>query len=128
LRRTLTGALALLALFSLAACGGKQVKAPAHTLEIRPNPASPAKLPSGTRIEVAALPQPAVEMQWVSGTVKLFGAPTLTFKKDLKDGLWKFRTMIPPMVDMPSGTYEIKAWGRTVGGEEIAGRMDYVVQ
>ena len=80
------------------------------------------------KIEIMAVPVPATEMQWVSGTVKIFRAPSLAFKKDPQDGFYKFKTMVPPMVIIPSGNYEIKAWGRTVAGEEVQGRLEYVVQ
>ena len=85
-------------------------------------------LEPGTIVSIAAVPVPATEMQWVSGTVQLFGAPKLSFKKDPKDGFYKFKTMVPPMVQIPAGTYEVKAWGRTAAGEAVEGRTDYVVE
>jgi hypothetical protein len=97
-------------------------------LELRPSPASPASLAPGSRIEIAAVPVPSTELEWVSGTVKLFGSPTLAFKKDAKDGFFKFKTMVPPMVDVPAGSYEVRAWGRTSAGEAVEGKMDYEVR
>jgi hypothetical protein len=122
----LAGGLALL--LALAACGGRKPIVGARVLELRPNPASPATLAPGSRIEIAAVPVPLAELQWVSGTVKLFGSPTLAFKKDAKDGYFKFKTMVPPMVDVPAGSYEVRAWGRTAAGEDVEGRMDYEVR
>lgn len=128
--RTLLASIALLgALLGLTACTAKPVLKPgARYLEIRTTPQSPAELPAGSRVNIVAVPVPATEMQWVSGTVKLFRAPTLAFKKDLEDGFFKFKTMVPPMVMIPAGTYEVKAWGMTVDGESIEGRTDYVVR
>lgn len=119
------------AVLLFAACTPKAVVKPgpgATTLEIRVNPPSPAALASGMLVEIAAVPVPATEMQWVSGTVKIFRAPTLPFKKDAKDGLFKFKTMVPPMVMIPAGTYEVKAWGRTALGQDVEARTEYVVK
>ncbi len=118
--------LALALVQALSGCTAK-TKLQTRQLELRASPASPASLIPGSRIEIAAVPVPAGEMQWVSGTVQLFGAPTLAFKKDPKDGFFKFKTMIPPMVQVPAGSYEVKAWGRTTAGEAIEGRLDYQV-
>jgi hypothetical protein len=96
-------------------------------LEIIADPASPASLQPGQRISVTARPLPEAQMQWVSGTVKVLGAREVAFRKDA-DGLFKFRTMVPPMVDIPSGTYEIRAWGRTAAGEAIEGSLKYEVR
>jgi hypothetical protein len=121
-------ALGLALVLALQACHSGQPKAGARYLELRPKPASPASLVPGSRIEIAAVPIPGTELQWVSGTVKLFGSPTLAFKKDAKDGYFKFKTMVPPMVDVPAGSYEVRAWGRTAEGEAVEGRMDYEVR
>ena len=129
MKRALAGALALCLGLALGACASKAVIKPASAvLELRCNPSSPSSLESGTIVTIAAVPVPATEMQWVSGTVQLFGAPKLAFKRDPKDGLYKFKTMVPPMVQIPVGKYEVKAWGRTAAGEEINGQMEYVVQ
>jgi hypothetical protein len=120
---------ALAALLFLAAChGAKPVAKASRVLELRPKPASGASLPQGTHIEIAAVPVPPAEMQWVSGTVQLIGAPTLAFKKDPKDGAFKFKFMVPPMVDVPAGSYQVKAWGRTSAGEDVEGQMAYEVR
>jgi len=121
--------LTLVLLTLIAGCTPKPVLKPGATvLELRATPPSPATLASGMIVSIAAVPVPATEMQWVSGTVKIFRAPNLAFKKDAKDGFYKFKTMVPPMVQIPAGTYEVKAWGRTAAGEAVEGRMEYVVQ
>lgn len=128
--RSVRLALALAAgalLFS--ACAKKAEVLPSgRFLELRCDPASPAELPSGKLVEIKAVPVPQAEMQWVSGTVKLFGAPNIVFKKDPKDGNFRFRTMVPPMVEVPIGKYAIKVWGRTTAGEAVEGHMDYEVR
>ncbi len=97
-------------------------------LEISVRPASPADLPPGTIVEIVAMPVPAGQMAWVSGTVKIFRAPVLAFKKSAVDGSFMFRTMVPPMATVPAGSYEVRAWGRTVAGEDVEGRLDYKVR
>jgi hypothetical protein len=79
-------------------------------------------------VTVSALPVPEAEMAWVSGTVKLMGAPVLGMKPAADGKRWQFRTMVPPMVTVPAGRYEVKAWGRTKAGEDIQGQMTYEVQ
>jgi hypothetical protein len=97
-------------------------------LELRADPPSPAPLQPGTIIKITAVPQPAGEMAWVSGTVKVLGARVVAFKKDPQDGLFKFKTMVPPMADIPSGSYQVRAWGRSAAGEAVEGSLDYVVR
>lgn len=129
MRGATAAALALGFGFALAACTPKAVLRPTETvLELRPDPPSPASLEPGTIVSIAAVPVPATEMQWVSGTVQLFGAPKLAFKKDPRDGFYKFKTMVPPMVQIPAGKYAVRAWGRTAAGEDIQGQTEYVVQ
>jgi hypothetical protein len=120
--------LALLALAGLLqGCGGARPAAEGPALILAVEPASPASLISGTIVKVSARPQPAAELAWVSGTVKVFGAKPLALKK-AADGSWGFKTMVPPLVTVPRGTYEIKAWGRTQDGKAVEGRMNYEVK
>ena len=121
--------LAAAAALALAGCHRGALKAGgAHTLVLSVDPPSPNPLDAGTLVRVTARPEPKVEMAWVSGTVKIFGAPVAPFKRDREDGSWRFKTMVPPMVTVPPGTYQIKAWGRTVDGEEIHSAISYEVQ
>jgi hypothetical protein len=101
---------------------------PARHLEIRFDPAGPTHLAPGDMVQIAVLPVPDGEMQWVSGTVQLFHAPTLAFKQDAKDRLFKFKTMVPPMANIPAGTYEVKVWGRSLLGESLQGSSSYEVR
>jgi hypothetical protein len=49
--------------------------------------------------------------------------------KEQGDGKgWYFRTMVPPLVTVPKGSYEVKAWGKTKAGEDVQGLMSYEVQ
>jgi hypothetical protein len=91
------------------------------------SPASPSPFDPGTIVSVTARPEPFVEMAWVSGTVRILGAPVAAFRRGA-DGSWTFRTMVPPMVTVPPGTYRIKAWGRTLDGEALSATMNYEVQ
>ena len=91
------------------------------------DPAPPSDLAPGTIVTVRAVPEPYVDMAWVSGTVGILGAPVAGFKRG-PGGLWQFRTMVPPMVTVPRGVYHIKAWGRTRAGEELKAAMNYEVQ
>jgi hypothetical protein len=130
-----TRALALLGLcLSLAACASKPAiqptpsPTPGRHLEIRFDPAGPTHLAPGDLVQIAVLPVPDGEMQWVSGTVQLFHAPTLAFKQDAKDKLFKFKTMVPPMANIPAGTYEVKVWGQSLLGESLQGSSSYEVR
>jgi len=38
------------------------------------------------------------------------------------------QTMVPPMVTVPPGAYRIRAWGRTVDGEDLRGELTYDVE
>jgi hypothetical protein len=119
--------LALAAALLVAGCGAKP-RADGHRLELRADPPSPASLAPGRIIKITAAPVPGGDMQWVSGTVKVLGARVVAFRKDPEDGLYKFKTMVPPMVDIPSGSYQVKAWGRTLAGEDVEGSLDYEVR
>jgi len=79
-------------------------------------------------VKVTARPVPDVEMAWVSGTVKLIGAPVAAFKYDPARKAWTFKTMVPPMATVPPGTYQVQAWGRTRAGAELLNAISYEVQ
>jgi hypothetical protein len=113
---------------ALAGCGAAGVKGEPHRLELSALPLPPASLPSGTIVTVTAHVVPDAQMEWVSGTVKLLGAPVLGMKPDSDGKAWWFRTMVPPLVTVPAGHYEVKAWGRTKAGEDVQGMMSYEVQ
>lgn len=98
-----------------------------HSLRLSVEPPPPSDLASGTIVSVHAIAEPFMEMAWVSGTVGIMGAPVAGFKR-AADGSWMFRTMVPPMVTVPAGTYHIKAWGRSKSGEELKATMNYEVQ
>lgn len=112
----------------LAACAGHAPSADQPRLVLSALPAPPAELRSGMVVSVAAQAQPAVELAWVSGTVKLLGAPVLPMRLDADGRTWRFRTMVPPLVMVPAGDYQIKAWGRTRAGAPIEGQMSYEVR
>jgi hypothetical protein len=112
----------------LAGCGAAEVKGQPHRLELSALPLPPASLPSGTIVTVTARVVPDAQMEWVSGTVKLMGAPVLGMKPGADGKGWWFRTMVPPLVTVPAGHYEVKAWGRTKAGEDVQGMMSYEVQ
>lgn len=124
--KSLLGALALGLL--LGACAGKPPLPGARRLELSVDPAPPARLPSGTIVRVAARAVPDAELAWVSGTVKIMGAPVLAMKPDADGKTWRFKTMVPPMLTVPAGKYEVKAWGRTKNGEELQGLFSYEVK
>jgi hypothetical protein len=100
---------------------------PAPSLVLHALPAPPASLDPGTIVTVQARTLPQTQLAWVSGTVKIMGAPTLAFRPGA-DGTWSFRTMVPPMTMVPPGTYQIKAWGRTADGQDVKATMDYEVK
>lgn len=126
-RKPLLLALAALAAFALTACK-PALKAEGRRLELSALPMPPSPLPSGTVVTVSARPVPEGEMEWVSGTVKLMGAPVLAMKPAGDGKSWSFRTMVPPMVSVPAGRYEVKAWGRSKAGEDVQGSMSYEVK
>lgn len=127
MKRFATG-LALLGALSLGACAGKTPASGASHLELNALPAAPAELPSGTIVSVSAQAVPVAELAWVSGTVKLLGAPVLPMRLDPDGHTWRFRTMVPPLVTVPPGIYQIKAWGRTRSGAPVEGKMSYEVK
>ena len=118
----------LLGLALLAGCAGAPPKlVPPPSLMLSALPAAPAELSPGTIVTVQARTVPATQMAWVSGTVRIMGAPTLGFRQ-AADGTWSFRTMVPPMTTVPPGHYQIKAWGRTADGQDVKANMDYEVK
>lgn len=119
---------AVLAAALLAGCAAKAPKPDARRLELSVQPAPPASLPSGTVVQVAARAVPEAELAWVSGTVKIFGAPVMPLKPDPDGRTWRFRTMVPPLVTVPPGAYEVRAWGRTKAGEDLEGVLSYEVR
>ena len=119
---------AVLAVLVLAGCQRQQaVLRSVPRLVLAVSPASPARLEPGSLVRVTALPVPWVDLAWVSGTVGVLGAPTAAFRRG-PDGVWSFRTMVPPMVLVPAGAYRVKAWGRAVDGEEVRGTLTYEVE
>jgi hypothetical protein len=127
--RPATGALLLagLAVLALAGCSRQQIAESGPRLVLSVSPPSPCRLDPGTLVSVTARPQPPVAMAWVSGTVRILGAPVTDFRLRA-DGSWGFRTMVPPMVSVPPGTYHIRAWGRTKDGEALSGTLTYEVE
>lgn len=113
----------------LAGCASaRPAQRPASVLRLSVDPAPPAQLAPGTLVKVSAVPEPPCQLAWVSGTVKLLGAPVLGFKPDPADGIWRFKTMVPPMTTVPPGHYQVKAWGRSADGAEVDGALDYEVK
>lgn len=126
--RHLAAGFVLLGALSLGACAGKTPASGATHLELNALPAAPATLLSGTIVSVSAQAVPGAELAWVSGTVKLLGAPVLPMRLDPDGHTWRFRTMVPPLVTVPPGMYQIKAWGRTRSGAPVQGQMTYEVK
>jgi hypothetical protein len=117
-----------LGVLALAGCQrGQIVGSRPSVLLVQMVPVSPARLDPGTLISVTARPEPPVAMAWVSGTVQIFGAPVAPFRRGA-DGAWRFRTAVPPMVDVPPGAYGVKVWGRTLDGQELRGASIYEVE
>lgn len=104
----------------LAACHSAKPAGPRLELSVQP-----PVLKAGVLVQVTARPVPGVQLAWVSGTVKVMGAPVAAFKEDKKEGVWRFKTMVPAFASVPKGSYKVKAWGRTRTGEEVLGEMDY---
>ena len=126
-RAPLLAGLAALAACALAGCAGQRIAGNTPRLLLTVVPPSPTRLYPGTLVSVIALPEPRVAMRWVSGTVRILGAPVTDFRLNA-DGSWGFRTMVPPMVTVPPGAYRIRAWGRTVDGEDLRGELTYDVE
>lgn len=120
-------ALALLGL-ALGACRSQPLAKAGRELKLEVDPPSPGELAGGTVVRVRARPLPPTELAWVSGTVALFGAPTVVFKPEAQGGGWVFATAVPPMVEVPAGSYRIKAWGPTRLGEMYGGELIYEVR
>jgi hypothetical protein len=82
---------------------------------------TPDSLTPGTKVEVMAVPQVPVVLQSVSGTVAVTGAWVVPFAYDASRQAWIFKTIIPSMISIPSGKYEVKAWGLTAQGTRVEG-------
>jgi hypothetical protein len=122
-----------LALAGLAGCAGAPALKAEHPLPPLPRlalsvePASPATLLPGTIVRVRAQVDGQGQLAWVSGTVRLMGAPVLGLKQ-AADGSWGFKTMVPPMTTVPAGHYKVKVWGRLKDGRELSETLDYEVK
>jgi hypothetical protein len=112
----------------LAGCGGVKPKPVSAHLALDVSPKAPAALPSGTVVMVTARAEPPTQLAWVSGTVQILGAKTLALRPNTDGKTWYFKTMVPPLVRVPAGKYELKAWGRTQAGEPVEGLMQYEVK
>jgi len=82
----------------------------------------PPELRPGVMIQVAARPLPQAEMAWVSGTVKVMGAPVMPFRPDGAGG-WAFKTMVPAFASIAPGRYEARAWGDSKDGLRYEGNL-----
>jgi hypothetical protein len=102
----------------LASCGGAKIQNERRLILSL----NPPELKPGLMIQISALPEPNVEMAWVSGTVKVMGAPVMPFKKD-PSGAWSFRTMIPVFATLEPGRYEARAWGDSKDGKRYEGDL-----
>jgi hypothetical protein len=112
-------ALALLALSPLLnSCGAARTQAERRLILTL----DPPGLKPGTLIQVTARPVPDAEMLWVSGTVKVMGAPVMPFRPGEK-GAWNFRTMIPVFATISPGQYEARAWGDSKDGKRYEGSL-----
>lgn len=111
----------------LAACARVAVLPPLR-LAFRLSPPSPARLLPGSRVRVSVRVEPPTQMLWVSGTVGILGAPVVAFRRSKDGGSWIFRTMVPPFLSVPSGTYRVKAWGMARDGRKVRGETTYEVE
>lgn len=102
----------------LASCSGAKA-APERRLILS---MEPPELKAGQLIQISVRPEPEAALAWVSGTVKVMGAPVMPFRKD-EHGLWKFKTMIPVFASISPGHYEAKAWGDSTAGQHYEGNL-----
>ncbi len=127
-RRALSALGAAAFLLLAASCTRVGVRpGPRPVLSLKVVPAPPARLEPGGFVRVTARCVPPVALGWVSGTVGILGAPVVAFRRG-PAGAWSFRTMVPPFLNVPPGTYRVKAWGRTLDGRAVRGEMDYEVE
>jgi hypothetical protein len=117
-RALLLGGLALAA--GLLFLSGCHSVAPQRQLIITMNP---PEFRPGAALVVTARPLPQAEMAYVSGTVNVMGFPDLAFSRDLVDGQWKFKTMIPIFASVNPGNYQVKAWGLSKAGQRYDGAL-----
>lgn len=116
--------LCLLALMPLlASCAGAKPKNE-HRLIVT---MTPPELKAGQLLLVTARPEPAAEMAWVSGTVKVMGAPVMPFRRGA-DGIWAFKTMIPAFASLTPGKYVAEAWGDSKDGQHYEGILNIDVK
>jgi hypothetical protein len=87
----------------------------------------PPEIKAGQLIQLSVKPESGEELAWVSGTVKVMGAPVLPLKKG-QDGNWVFRTMVPAFAVISPGTYEARAWGDAPDGRRFEGSLSVVVK
>jgi hypothetical protein len=88
---------------------------------------NPPELKAGEIIQVTAKPVPQTEMAWVSGTVKIMGAPVMPFKRD-ENGEWSIKTMLSPLLTITPGSYQAKAWGDDKNGLRYEGNLSIDVK
>jgi hypothetical protein len=94
-------------------------------LSVNPTPL----LATTKRIEVTAKPFDNATLKWVSGTVKVFMAPTLPFTWNPDSKSWQFVYNIPGIVPpLESGKYTVKAWGRDKLGGLYEGELEVEVK
>jgi hypothetical protein len=111
--------LALLVLLPfLSSCGSAKIQGD-HRLIISMDP---PQLQAGSMIQVSAVPVPPTEMAWVSGTVKVMGAPVMPFQRQ-ENGTWTFKTMIPIFASITPGQYQANAWGESKDGQRYEGSL-----
>jgi len=84
----------------------------------------PAIPKAGQWITLTARPARPAQLQWVSGTVKIFMAPVVALKPNESRDAWTFRMMIPGMVNIPKGHYEAEAWGEDKVGARWQGHYE----
>jgi hypothetical protein len=88
----------------------------------------PTKFKPGAIVTVSAKPPQGSVLAQVSGTVAVMGAPTVPFQFDGVSKAWVFRTLIPDMVTIPPGDYQVKAWGADKAGRRYEGSTTISVQ
>ncbi len=114
-------ALGALLAISLAACHRVSKD---HALILKLDPPIPK---AGQWITMTVKPQRPVQLQWVSGTVKIFMAPVVALKPNESRDTWTFRMMIPGLVLIPKGQYEAAAWGEDQDGARWQGNYQVSV-
>ena len=103
---------------ALASCHGLK---PEHPLVLK---VDPPLLESGKWITVTAAAADGADLRYVSGTVKVLGAPVLPLRYDRKQRLWRYRIYIPDLVSIKAGKYRVLAWGQTSAGRKYEGSSE----